>query len=212
MSELRAKILESFIDSVSMNGKAPASVYAFCKEREISEEDFYKHFSNFSALEKSIWSDLFTKVISVIESDPVFEEYNTREKYLAYCFTLIEHLKKNLSFYRISSSERSLRNALNHPSIKSQKSAQSFFEGLVQLGIENDEIQTPGLLQKPVSKLFQFHNLFVVGYFLKDESEGFNDTDQAIEKSVRLLFDAIENSLLDSAIDFTKFIGKNVFA
>lgn len=212
MSELREKILTGFIDEVSMNGKAPASVYAFCKAHEISEEEFYQHFNNFSTMEKAVWSELFTKTIAVVEGDPVFEEYNTREKYLAYCFTLIEHLKKNLSFYRVSSDERNMKNALSHPSVQSQKSAQSFFEGLVQMGVNNEEIKTPGLLQKPVSKLFQLHNMFVVNYFLKDESEGFKDSDQAIEKSVRLLFDAIENSLLESAIDFTKFISKGVFS
>lgn len=212
MSELRQKILDSFIDEVSLNGKAPASVYAFCKAHSFSEEEVYQYFSTFASMEKAVWSDLFTQVITVVEGDPVFEEYNTREKYLAYCFTLVEHLKKHLSFYRASSNERTLKNALHHPSIKSQKTAQTFFESLVQMGINSEEIKTPGLLQKPVSKLFQLHNMFVINYFLKDESEGFKETDQAIEKSARLLFDAIENSLLDSAIDFTKFMGKSVFA
>jgi len=212
MSESRDKIIEHFIDDVSMEGAFPKSVYAFCKAHDITESEFYEHFSSFKSIENAVWSDLYKQVISVVESDDVYQEYNTRERYLAYCFTLIEHLKKRLSFYQISAGNYDLRNALNSPVVKVQSVTKEYFADLVNHGFQTEEIKTPGLLQKPVIKLFQMHNLFIFNYFLKDESEGFTDTDQAIEKSVRLLFDAIENSLLDSAIDFTKFMGKSVFA
>ncbi|MGB0432636.1 MAG: hypothetical protein ACPGLV_19315, partial [Bacteroidia bacterium] len=169
-------------------------------------------FSTFNSIEKAVWNDLFNNVASVVESDEVFTEYNARERYLAYCFTLVEHLKKNLTFYRISAKRSDVKEFLNSPGLKALKNSKSFFQKLVQYGVDNEQIKTPDLLSNQVPKLFQMHIAFVAKYFLDDESEGFTDTDQAIEKSVRLFFDALENSLLSSIVDFSKFMGKKAFA
>lgn len=212
MSEVREKIIDAFIDRVSLHGEVPKSVYAFCKSEEFSEESFYQSFSNFESLEKSIWNDLFQEVVKTIEGDPVYGEYNTKERYLAYCFTLIEQMKKHLSFYKISVDRIDLLHALDNPVLKGIKSQAAFVDGLIRFGTDQGEIKTPVLMVKPLSKLFQSHTAFVIKYFIKDDSAGFSQTDQAIEKSVRLLFDAIENSLIESVLDFSKFMGKAVFS
>lgn len=212
MSDIKTKIVDAYIDYISLNAEKPKSVYAFCKGQEVDEASFYEHFSNFEVLEKSIWADMFRRVVEAIEADPVFEEYNTKERYLAFCFTLVEHLKKHLSFYRNSVKGIDLMHATNNPVIKAIQSEKSFIQGLIRTGLENEEIKTPSIMTQPLAKLFQGHIAFTIRYFMTDDSTGFTQTDQAIEKSVRLLFDAVENSLLDSVIDFTKFMGKTVFS
>ncbi|MFN6082873.1 MAG: TetR/AcrR family transcriptional regulator, partial [Bacteroidota bacterium] len=51
--------------------------------------------------------------------------------------------------------------------------------------------------------------LFVTGFWLKDQSAGFEKTDEAIERSVNLAFDLMGRSPLDSMIDFGKFLFQN---
>jgi hypothetical protein len=212
MADKREKIVEHFMNDVSLEGAYPKSIFAFCKAHRMKEADFYEYFSTFNSIEKAVWNDLFANVASVVESDEVFTEYNARERYLAYCFTLVEHLKKNLTFYRISAKRSDIKEILSSPGLKALKNSKSFFQHLVQYGVDNDQIKTPDILSQQIPKLFQMHVGFVIKYFLEDESEGFSETDQAIEKSVRLFFDALENSLLSSIIDFSKFMGKKAFA
>ncbi|MBI1183408.1 hypothetical protein GC194_04015 [bacterium] len=212
MAADKEKIIDHFIHDVSLGGEMPKSVFSFCKAHKLKEADFYEHFSNFKALEKAVWNDLFTAVAQIVENDEVFNEYNARERYLAYCFTLVEQLKKNLTFYRISANTNDLKEMLNSPGIKALRKSKSFFQNLVEFGIDNDQIKSPDILSGQLPKIFQMHVGFVIKYFLNDESEGFSQTDQAIEKSVKLLFDALENSLLGSVIDFSKFMGKSVLA
>ncbi len=212
MVEKREKIIEHFITDVSLEGKYPKSIFAFCKAHRIKEAEFYEYFSTFNGIEKAVWNDLFANVANVVESDEVYNEYNARERYLAYCFTLVEHLKKSLTFYRISAKRNDIREMLKSPGLKALKNSTEFFQKLVRFGVDNEQIQTPDILQNQVPKLFQMHIAFVIKFFLNDESEGFSQTDQAIEKSVRLCFDALENSLLSSIIDFSKFLGKKAFA
>lgn len=48
--------------------------------------------------------------------------------------------------------------------------------------------------------------MFVVDYWIKDTSSGFEQTDAAIEKAVNLSFELLSESTLDRALDFVKFL------
>ena len=53
------KIIELYMDAVS-DSKNPDSISSFAKENNFAEEDFYKHYSDFKELEKSIFvSEVF---------------------------------------------------------------------------------------------------------------------------------------------------------
>jgi hypothetical protein len=47
---------------------------------------------------------------------------------------------------------------------------------------------------------------FVIGFWIKDNSQGFEKTDAAIEKAVNLSFDLLGKNIADSAFDFAKFV------
>ncbi len=53
--------------------------------------------------------------------------------------------------------------------------------------------------------------LFLLQFWLKDQSPGFEKTDMAIEKSVRTVFDLFDNTPVDSLLDFGKFLWKEKF-
>jgi len=53
---------------------------------------------------------------------------------------------------------------------------------------------------------FQF--LFVLKFWMDDDSPGFEKTDMAIEKSITTTFDVFDNTPLDNIIDFGKFLFK----
>jgi len=51
--------------------------------------------------------------------------------------------------------------------------------------------------------------LFVLQFWTKDESIGFEKTDAAIEKAVNVSFDLMGKSPIDSVLDFAKFLYQN---
>ena len=54
--------------------------------------------------------------------------------------------------------------------------------------------------------------LFILKFWMDDDSAGFEKTDIAIEKSVNTVFDVFENTPLDNIIDFGKFLFKEKMA
>ena len=55
-------------------------------------------------------------------------------------------------------------------------------------------------------KIFWLHLVILLQYWKNDDSEGFENTDAFVEKSVNLAFDLISKGALDTAIDFIKFL------
>lgn len=209
MSELREKIIDHFVEHLLIEGERPKTVFAFCRKIEIEESQFYEHFASFDTLELGIWKNLFQHTTQVVESDEAFQEYSARERYLGYCFTLVEQLKKRLSFYRISFGNAPIPSPAS-PFAKSLDETKEFVQRLIQYGEETDEIAKRDLFKRLMLKGFQFHLLFVVKFLITDSSDGFTSTDQAIEKSVNLFFDGLRKGVVDSAFDFAKFMTEKV--
>ena len=50
---------------------------------------------------------------------------------------------------------------------------------------------------------------FVLDFWLKDTSAGFEKTDEAIEKGLNVTFDLFQRSPLDNLFDYGKFLARN---
>ena len=191
------------------NGSIPPSIYHFAKSLEISEEEFYQHFNSFTGLEKSIWKDFFDQVKTKLESDETYQAYSIREKVLAFYFTLFEILKSSRSY--ILKVYESIKKVDLDPSFLKdfREGFSDYIKELKTEGKESDELPERPLLSKNMDKVFWMHLLYLLNFWIKDESTGFEETDVAIEKSVHLAFDLIGRGPLDSIIDFGKFVFQN---
>src|SRR5690606_39045549 len=94
----REKIVAAFKKSVLSSGSPPVSVYSFCMENGLKEEDFYSNFGSFQGLERKIWKDLMDATISRLTRDKAFRGFSAREKVLALFYTLMEELVKDRSY------------------------------------------------------------------------------------------------------------------
>lgn len=199
-------IKNSYVEYLLTEGKRPASVYKFCLDIDIKEDDFYNHFGSFDGLEKHIWQGFIDKTINRLKADESFSGFSTREKILAFYFTLFEELKVNRS-YVIFQLTHSQKPEFIPEYIKSFKAAfELFFEGLLNEGKGKGEVATRPLLDKRYPTLFWLHMGFLLLFWKEDESPGFEKTDAAVEKSVNLAFDLIGKGAVDSFIDLAKFL------
>ena len=199
-------IKNSYIEYLLTEGKRPASVFKYCLDLEIKEDDFYNHFGSFEGLEKYIWKGFIDKTIARLNADEAFGAFSVREKILAFYYTLLEELKSNRSFvvFQLTHSQKP---EFVPEYIKSFKATfESFFESLVNEGKATGEIANRPLLDKRYPTLFWLHMGFLLLFWKEDESPGFEKTDAAVEKSVNLAFDLIGKGAVDSFIDFAKFL------
>jgi len=204
-------ITDAYVEYVLVNGRQPASVYKFCLDLGIKEEEFYNQYGSFEALEKHLWKGYIGQAIQTLTSDSSFADFNAREKMLALYFTLAEILKSNRSF---------VLHQLNHhrkpelvPSFLKEfkHDFEEFVGNILTDGKSKGEVAERPYLDKRYPQLFWIHMSFLLLFWKQDDSAGFEKTDAFIEKSVNLAFDLIGKGALDSAIDFLKVPLPNKF-
>ncbi|WP_339814326.1 TetR family transcriptional regulator C-terminal domain-containing protein [uncultured Imperialibacter sp.] len=201
-ADIRAKYKEYVLE----NGAAPSSFFLFAKSLKLKEEDLYEFYNSFESIEKGIWYDFVSATIQAIESEKVYDEYSVREKLLAFYYTLIEELKRNRSYILWQ------MQAVRHPTttpyfLKAFKSEfLSWANNLVIEGKDTDEIANRPFISDRYGEAMWVQTLFILNFWHKDESKGFEKTDAAIEKAVNLAFDLMGRGAVDSLLDLAKFI------
>ena len=204
------KIVTAYINHLLLEGKQPATVYKFCIDLGIGETDFYRHFGSFDGLEQHVWQRFMDRTIFRLKTDPSFAGFSTREKILAFYYTLLEELKTNRSFILLQLGQVKGLESFSPSFLKGFRSAfESFLEDLLNDGKGKGEVASRPYLDKGYPKLFWLHLGFILLFWKDDNSAGFENTDAAIEKSVNLAFDLIGKGAVDSAIDFGKFLYQN---
>lgn len=203
------KIKEAYMNYVLENGARPASIFKFVKELKVKEELFYDHFNSFDNIEKEIWSDLFTSTIEAITSEEVYNEYSSREKLLAFFYTWIENLKSNRS-YILQSVPQKMKPEITPSYLEHVRhSFKDWIADLLLEAKETDEVTTRPIISDRYDDAIWLQFLFILGFWLKDDSKAFEKTDAAIEKSVNLAFDLMGRGPLDAMVDFGKFLFQN---
>ncbi|GAA4047535.1 hypothetical protein GCM10022409_37250 [Hymenobacter glaciei] len=202
------RIKQAYLDFVRNEGHPPQSVFKLTQQLGLAEAEFYKHYPNFDAIDREIWADYGRQAREAAAAEPVWEGYGSREKLLAFYYTLLEILKNNRS-YALMSLRRSLRRipALSPRVLDDFRQDFEYFVGdLLSAGRVSGEISNRPLLQEGYPRFFWQQALFVLGYFAKDDTVNFERTDAAVEKAVTLSFDLVGRNTLDSAVDFVRFL------
>jgi hypothetical protein len=209
-SSTKTTILKKYKEYVLTHGAEPRSVFTFAHELEISESEFYQHYSSFEVIQSSIWEQFIDDTIAGIKKNQPYDEYSNRERLLAFYYTLVERLKQDRSVVKYTVQGKLKKPELNPPFLKKFKSQFfEFAEMLISDAYEKEEIIQRPLLSDRYKDGMWLQLVFIVGFWLKDESEAFEKTDGAIEKSVNLSFELMGSGPLDLMIDFGKFLYQN---
>ena len=203
------KIQASYIEYLLINGKRPASVFKFCLDLGIKEDDFYQQVGSFDGLERQIWKGFIEDTVGRLTRDESFKAFDTREKVLAFYYSLFEKLRLHRS-YILFQLENSRKPELVPQYLKSFKlDFETFLESILNEGKLKGDVANRPVLDKRYPQLFWLHMGFILLFWKDDNSPGFENTDAAIEKSVNLAFDLIGKGAVDTAIDFAKFLYQN---
>ncbi|RFZ85921.1 TetR/AcrR family transcriptional regulator [Mucilaginibacter terrenus] len=201
-------IQNAYIDFVLTEGEQPKSVYTFAKKNEMPEEEFYRYFGSFDAVEQSIWADLVKKTITEIQSQEIWPQYSARERALSFFYSFFELLKSSRSFAVYSLKKN---RGMGTPKVLAQaKDAfEEFAGGILNEGLETKELSDRKFFSKRYKDGLWVQFGFVLNFWVNDDSAGFEKTDEAIEKGVNVTFDLFQRSPIDNLFEYGKFLAKN---
>lgn len=205
------KIRDAYVEYLLVNGKQPASIYKFCLDLGIKEDQFYQFFGSFDSIERECWKSFIDQTINSLTSDSSFSDFTTREKVLAFYFTLAEVLKTNRSFILQQLQHHKKPEIVPHFLKPFKSRFEEFFGTILQEGKSKGEVAERPYLDKRYPQLFWLHFSFLLLFWKEDDSANFEKSDAFIEKSVNLAFDLIGKGAFDSAIDFAKFLYQSNF-
>ena len=205
----KERFKNAFILYLIRNGERPVTVFKFCEELGVDESVFYEYYNSFRSVEKEVWLTFYEEVKHALDRDSEYSSYSTHEKYLSFLYTLIEVYKQNRSYVVLRYAEvdrRSLRPWF----------MDSFRDGfaiwtkeILDEGVESKEIVSRPLISSKYHEALWVQLLYVTRVWVNDESEDFQVTDAAIEKSSALLFELMKSGPVDLLIDFVKFAYQN---
>ncbi|MBD2715075.1 hypothetical protein KBK19_08515 [Microvirga sp. STR05] len=204
----KARIKQAYLEYVLRKGTPPASVYKLTRKLNLPEEEFYRSYANFDAIDRELWADFGREARATAEREPVWEQYGSREKLLSFYYTLLEILKRNRS-YALQALRRSLHRMPGlTPRVLDdfRQEFEVFVADILREGRRTEEVASRPLLQEQYPRAFWQQMLFVLGFFAKDDTVDFERTDAAVEKAVTLSFDLVGRNTLDSAVDFVRFL------
>lgn len=208
----KEKVISLYMDYVLENEQTPKSVYKFSKANKLTEDQFYNFFGSFEGLRQEIWHQFYQKSVDLMQKAPETESFTSREKMLTFFFTFFEMLTANRSYvlFTLQENRDQLKNLAQLKGLR--KDIKSFTKELLQE--DNDEKQLK-ILQKNETVFSEgawIQTMFLIKFWMEDNSAEFEKTDVAIEKSVNTIFDVFDNTPFERVIDFGKFLFKERMA
>ena len=202
-------IKSAYIDYVLSNDEPPKSVYDFAKKIKITEAEFYNHYASFMAIEKSVWAELTERAIAEVPSQPTWKEYSSREKILSFFYAYIELLKTQRSFviYSLKKSKSKFSTPAVLEDVKPLFIA--FSESVIHSGLESGELADRKFFSGKYKDALWLQLAFIINFWKNDDSDGFEKTDEAIEKGVKVTFDLFQRSPIDNFFEYGKFLVRN---
>lgn len=206
------QIIAMYMDYVLEHEVVPKSIYKFCKMNEIEEADFYKYFGSIAGIQKAIWSKFFTNTLSLMLKNKEYDEFSNKEKMLTFFYTFFEMLTLNRSYvlFALNQEQGMMKNLTQLKGLR--RHLKAFASDL----IEDGNVDKSFKITKHNPRLFSegawLEFMFVLKFWMDDDSASFEKTDMVIEKSITTIFDVFDNTPLDNIIDLGKFLFKEKMA
>jgi len=202
------QLISLYMGYVLEHEKMPKSVFKFCKENSLTEEQFYNFFGSFDGLRKGVWNQFFDNTLDLIEKSPEFEDFTTREKLLTFYYTFFELLTANRSYvlFTLTDDPEMFKNMDQLKGLR--RRMKGFANQLIREGNEDRSVKLLKQSETIFSEAAWIQLLFILKFWMDDNSAKFESTDIVIEKSVNTVFDLFDTTPLESLLDFGKFMWK----
>ena len=204
-------IIGMYMDYVLEHETVPKSIYKFCKTNKIEETVFYGFFGSVDGIQKAIWNKFYMNTEALLLKNKEYDGFSNKAKMLSFFYTFFEMLTLNRSYVLFTLRED--RNMMKN--MQQLKGLRGHIKGFATDLIDDGNVDKNSKLTQHNPFIFSegawLQFLFVLKFWMKDSSPGFEKTDIVIEKSINTIFDVFDNTPLENIIDLGKFLYKETF-
>ncbi len=205
-------IITAYMEYVLEHETTPKSIFKFCKANGFSEADFYTYFGSMEGLQKAIWIKFFTNTEALMTKNKEYESFSNKEKMLTFFYSFFELMTLNRSYvlFCLGEGKQIMKNAGQLKGLR--KHVVAFGRDLIEDANADKTLKITKHNPRLFSEGAWLQFMFVLRFWIEDDSPGFEKTDMAIEKSINTIFDVFDNTPLENIIDFGKFLFKEKIA
>jgi len=202
------QIITLYINSVLENNEPPKNIYLFCKQNNIDETEFYTFFGSFDAVKQAIWVKFFENATEAISKEPTYYSFTNKNKLLTLYFTLFEILTLNRTYimYSLKDNKEGLKN------LRDLRLFRNHFKDFIVNLLKSETSEKDRKVAKVTGPVFSeggwLQFLFILKFWMDDNSKSFEKTDIVIEKSVNTVVDLLDTKPLENLFDLGKFLWK----
>lgn len=206
-------IIELFMEYVCVHG-LDISIDDFCKVKKVNPDQFIEHLGTIEEAEKIVWEELMIAAIRTVNADPHYATFSKRDRLLSLYYTFFENCSLNEPFLEVSIEHHGKLNAISVLK-KLKLHFTEYIQGIheqpiIPLGNYEDKINQ--ISNTAVSEAYYAQLLFLIDFWINDDSNEHEKTDIAIEKTVKASMDLVDYTPIKSVLDFGKFMWKERFS
>ena len=207
----KIKILKCAVDLIIEKGFEKTTLREIAKAAGVSNPTIYNYFPSKEKLLFGYIEQKHKETVEILESIEDFHTYTLREQLQTLIDTELELYLEDREFI-----QQIADMVFNSSSLKLGKlySTNELFvqtvRGMLDIAIEAGEIEQPPFLNY-LPTLFWDYYIMVVAYWLKDESEMFENTTAFIDHSLAVIESLLASDILSKATELGMFIFKTHF-
>lgn len=204
----KVKILKSAVNLIIEKGFDNASLREMAKNAEVSNPTIYNYFPSKERLLYAYIEQKHKESIAILQEIEDFHTYSLREQIQTLIETELELYLEDREFIV------QIADMVFHSSgVKMGKLYETnalfieTIEEMLNIAIEAEEIQIPPF-KEHIPILFWDYYIMVVAYWVKDESEMFENTTEFIDHSLGLVESVLASDILNKASELGMFFFK----
>jgi AcrR family transcriptional regulator len=204
----KVKILESAVELMTIKGYKNASLREIAKEAGVSNPTIYNYFPTKEKILYAYVEQKHKKTAEILQEIENFNTYTLREQLQALIETELELYLEDREFILQISDMVFQSGGLKLESLyENNKIFTDMVQDMLDIAIEAEEISKPPL-EEYLPKLFWDYYIMVVAYWVKDDSEMFENTTQFIDHSLGVIEALLQSSIMNKAHDLGMFLFK----
>ena len=207
----KIKILKSAVEIIISKGYENATLREIAKDAGVSNPTIYNYFPSKERLIYGYIEQKHKESIEILEGIEEFNTYTLREQLQTLIDTELELYLEDREFIVQIADMVFQSNSLKLGKLyQTNELFIEVVEQMLNLAIEANEIEKPPFLEY-LPTLFWDYFVIVVAYWLKDDSEEFENTTAFCDHSLGLIESILNSDILSRASDLGMFLFKTHF-
>jgi len=207
----KAKILEEAVNLIIEKGFKSASMREMAKNAGVSNPTIYNYFPTKEKILYAYVEQKHKETAMILQEIEDFNTYTLREQLQTLIETELELYLEDREFILQISDMVFQSGGLKLDSLyDNNKVFTDMVADMLSIAVEAEEIPTPPF-EEHLPRLFWDYYIMVIAYWVKDDSEMFENTTQFVDHSLGVIEALLQSNLLNKANDLGMFLIKNHF-